>query len=194
MLKIGLTGGIGSGKSMIAAIFRTLGIPAFDADIEAKRIMVEDKELIQSIKNAFGEESYLGDNLNRKYIANIVFNDSYQLEILNSLTHPATIKAADEWMDKQDAPYCIKEAALLFEAGTAGNLDYIVGVQAPDAMRILRVMQRDNLSREEVMARMSKQIDQTIKMKLCDFVINNDGQQLLIPQVLEIHNRLINES
>ena len=194
MLKIGLTGGIGSGKSTVAAIFRTLGIPVFDADIEAKRIMVEDKELIQSIKNAFGEEAYIGNTLNRKYIANIVFNDSYQLEILNNLTHPATIKAADEWMDKQNAPYCIKEAALLFEAGTAGNLDYIIGVQAPDAMRIHRVIQRDNLSREEVMARMSKQIDQTIKMKLCDFVINNDGQQLLIPQVLEIHNRLINES
>ena len=194
MLKIGLTGGIGSGKSTVAAIFRTLGIPVFDADIEAKRIMVEDKELIQSIKKAFGEEAYIGNTLNRKYIANIVFNDSYQLEILNNLTHPATIKAADEWMDKQNAPYCIKEAALLFEAGTAGNLDYIIGVQAPDAMRIHRVIQRDNLSREEVMARMSKQIDQTIKMKLCDFVINNDGQQLLIPQVLEIHNRLINES
>ncbi len=194
MIKVGLTGGIGSGKSTVAAIFKTLGIPVFDADIVAKRIMEEDEILKTAIKNAFGQESYIGDKLNRKYIADIVFKDKYQLEVLNSLTHPATIKAADEWMLQQNAPYCIKEAALLFEAGTAGNLDYIIGVKAPDALRIKRVMQRDNITRQEVLNRMSKQIDQDIKMRLCDFVIVNNEQQLLIPQVLQLHDKFKSES
>ena len=191
MLKVGLTGGIGSGKSTVAAIFRLLGIPVFDADVAAKWIMEHDEVLIDSIKKTFGEESYMGNKLNRKYIADIVFKDKYQLEVLNSLTHPATIKAANGWMEKQEAPYCIKEAALLFEAGTADNLDYVIGVQAPDALRIHRAIQRDNATRQEVIARMDKQIDQTIKMKLCDFVLNNNEQKLLIPQILEIHRTLV---
>ena len=191
MLKVGLTGGIGSGKSTVAAIFKLLGIPVFDTDAAAKWIMEHDVTLIESIKKAFGEESYIDDKLNRKYIANIVFKDKYQLEVLNSLTHPATIKAADNWMQQQNAPYCIKEAALLFEVGTAGNLDYTIGVQAPDALRIHRAMQRDNATRQDIITRMEKQIDQTIKMKLCNFVIINNEQELLIPQVLEIHNSLI---
>jgi dephospho-CoA kinase len=190
MIKVGLTGGIGSGKSTVAEIFKTLGIPVFDADAFAKRIMEENSTLKESIKKAFGEESYIGDKLNRKYIADIVFKDKYQLEVLNNLTHPATIKAADEWMEQQNTPYCIKEAALLFEAGTAGNLDYIIGVKAPEPLRIKRVMQRDNIARQDVMNRMGKQIDQDIKMRLCDFVITNDEQQLLIPQVLELHEKL----
>jgi len=191
MIKVGLTGGIGSGKSTVSEIFKTLGVPVFDADAAARRIMEEDLELIASIKKTFGEESYTGNKLNRKYIADIVFKDKYQLELLNSLTHPATIKAADEWMQQQNAPYCIKEAALLFEAGTAGNLDYVIGVKALEALRIKRVMQRDNITRQEVLNRIGKQIDQDIKMKLCDFVLINDEQQLLIPQVLELHKQLV---
>lgn len=191
MLKVGLTGGIGSGKSTVAAIFKLLGIPVFDADVAAKWIMEHDVALIDSIKKAFGEESYIGNKLNRKYIAAIVFEDKYQLEVLNSITHPATMKAADNWMQQQSAPYCIKEAALLFEAGTAGNLNYVIGVQAPDALRIYRAMQRDNASRQEIIARIDKQIDQTIKMKLCNFVINNNEQELIIPQVLDIHKTLV---
>jgi len=189
MIRVGLTGGIGSGKSTVAAIFKTLGIPVFDADAVAKRIMEKDPILKASIKKAFGEQSYIDDKLNRKYIADIVFKDKYQLEVLNNLTHPATIKAADEWVEQQNTPYCIKEAALLFEAGTAGNLDYIIGVKAPEALRIKRVMQRDNITRQDVLNRMGKQIDQDIKMKLSDFVITNDEQQLVIPQVRELHNR-----
>ena len=194
MIKVGLTGGIGSGKSTVAQVFKTLGIPVFDADIVAKRIMEEDKVLVASIKKAFGEESYIGDKLNRKYIADIVFKDKYQLELLNNLTHPATIKAAEEWMATQTSPYCIKEAALLFEAGTAGNLDIIIGVQAPDALRIKRVMHRDDISRQEVLNRMGKQIEQDIKMRLCDSVIINDEQRLLIPQVLELHNKFTSDT
>lgn len=191
MIKVGLTGGIGSGKSTVAQVFKTLGIPVFDADMIAKRIMEEDKTLITAIKKAFGEAAYLGDKLNRKYLADIVFKDKYQLELLNSLTHPATIKAAEDWMAIQTTQYCIKEAALLFEAGTAGNLDLIIGVQAPNALRIKRVMQRDNITRQEVLNRMEKQIEQDIKMRLCDHVIINDEQHLLIPQVLELHKIIV---
>ncbi|MFP5041986.1 dephospho-CoA kinase [Parasediminibacterium sp. JCM 36343] len=192
MLKIGLTGGIGSGKSVVAAIFKTLGIPVFDADSAAKKIMEEDASLIEAIKTAFGNAAYTTEGkLNRKYIADIVFNDSYQLEVLNNITHPATIRAAEAWMQQQHAPYCIKEAALLFEAGTAGNLDYIIGVSAPEALRINRVMQRDNTGRQDVLTRIGKQIKQEIKMRLCDFVILNNEQQLLIPQVMAIHEKLV---
>jgi len=191
MIKVGLTGGIGSGKSTVAQVFKTLGIPVFDADMVAKKIMEEDEELKSSIKKAFGEAAYLVDKLNRKYMADIVFKDKYQLELLNSLTHPATIKAAEDWMTAQTSTYCIKEAALLFEAGTAGNLDIIIGVQAPNALRIKRVMQRDNITRQEVLNRMEKQIEQDIKMLLCDYVIINDDQHLLIPQVLDIHKTIV---
>jgi len=191
MIKVGLTGGIGSGKSTVAQVFKTLGIPVFDADMVAKKIMEEDEELKSSIKKAFGEAAYLVDKLNRKYMADIVFKDKYQLELLNSLTHPATIKAAEDWMTAQTSTYCIKEAALLFEAGTAGNLDIIIGVQAPNTLRIKRVMQRDNITRQEVLNRMEKQIEQDIKMLLCDYVIINDDQHLLIPQVLDIHKTIV---
>jgi len=193
MLKVGLTGGIGSGKTVVAEVFKTLGIPVFNADNTAKKMMEEDQALKTSIKQVFGEEAYINNQLNKKYIANIVFNDAYQLEVLNSITHPAIIKAAEDWMQQQTAPYCIKEAALLFETGSAANLDYIIGVKAPDSLRIHRVMQRENISRADVLARMNKQISQTIKMKLCNFIIHNDEQHLVIPQIIELHNKLLNQ-
>ena len=191
MLKIGLTGGIGSGKSLVANIFNVLGIPVFDADKQAKLIMEADERLIQSIRKSFGDAVYTGRQLNRSYLANIVFADPAKLEILNALVHPATIKAADVWMNSQTTPYVIKEAALMFEAGSATHLQYVVGVSAPQAIRIKRVIERDQLSREQVLSRMSRQIDESIKMKLCDFVIVNDEQSLLIPQVLELHTKFL---
>ncbi|HSU50022.1 MAG TPA: dephospho-CoA kinase [Segetibacter sp.] len=191
MLKIGLTGGIGSGKSLVANIFNVLGIPVFDADKQAKLIMEADEDLIQSIRNSFADAVYTGRQLNRSYLANIVFGDPAKLEILNALVHPATIKAADVWMNSQTTPYVIKEAALMFEAGSATHLQYVVGVSAPQAVRIKRVIERDQLSREQVLSRMSRQIDESIKMKLCDFVIVNDEQSLLIAQVLELHTKFL---
>jgi dephospho-CoA kinase len=190
MLKIGLTGGIGSGKSIVAGIFKVLGIPVFDADSVAKNIMETDPKLRRQLVEEFGEQTYIEDRLNRQYLAAQVFNDSYKLDKLNAIVHPATINAANEWMNQQSAPYIIKEAALLFEAGTANNLHYIIGVFAPIPLRIQRVMERDNLSRDEIKARMSRQIQDEIKMKLCDFVLINDEQKLLIPQVLALHNSL----
>jgi dephospho-CoA kinase len=191
MLKIGLTGGIGSGKTAVAGIFNVLGIPVFDADRQAKFIMEANPQLVSSIKEAFGEESYINGKLNRPHLANIVFNNPFKLKVLNGLVHPATIDAANAWMEAQTTPYVIKEAALMFESGSAGNLDYVIGVYAPQHIRIKRVMERDNATREQVVSRMKQQIDEVIKMKLCDFVVINDEQQLLIPQVLKLHEKFI---
>ena len=189
MLYIGLTGGMGSGKTTVANIFSVLGIPVFDADAAAKKIMTEDEALKNSIVEIFGKETYISGKLNRKYLADIVFQDPFQLERLNALVHPASIAAAKKWMQQQDAPYVIKEAALFFESGSAAGLDYIIGVYAPPSIRINRVMKRDGMERSQVLNRMSHQLDEEIKMKLCDFVVVNDEQRLLIPQVLELHEK-----
>lgn len=191
MLKVGLTGGIGSGKSVAATIFKVLGIPVFDADSEARLIMEKDPELALSIQKLFGPESYTDKKLNRKHIANIVFNDPAKLQQLNALVHPAAILAANNWMELQTTTYAVKEAALMFESGSAANLDYVIGVYAPQELRIKRVMERDQVSSEQVLARMSKQINEEEKMKLCDFVVVNDEMQLLVPQVLQLHAKFL---
>ena len=194
VLRIGLTGGIGSGKSTVAKIFSTIGIPVFYADVAARDVMNEDVVLKQKIKQIFGDAAYENNLLNRKYIADIVFNDPFKLEQLNAMVHPATISVAHQWMLQQTTPYVIKEAALFFEAGSTEGLDYVIGVYAPQHIRIQRVMQRDNVTRDEVLARMSKQINEEMKMRLCDFVIANDERQLLIPQVIHLHEKLIDLS
>ena len=191
MLKVGLTGGIGSGKSTVAKVFEVLGTPVYYADDAAKRLMNEDEELKQKIQQQFGETVYTAGKLNRKVLADIVFNAPEKLELLNKIVHPATLKDADIWMEQNRTAYSIKEAALIFESGAHKHLDYVIGITAPAPLRMLRTMQRDNISREEVMARMDKQLDETIKMKLCDFVIVNDEQQMLLPQVLELHEKLL---
>ena len=193
-LRIGLTGGIGSGKSMVAHLFTVLGIPVFDADTAAKEIMETEAGLKKALIEKFGPETYTDSNLNRKYLANIVFNDNYQLEILNALVHPYTIAAAEKWTSEQNAAYTVKEAALFFEAGSAVGFDYMIGVYTPEHLRIKRVMERDGVTREEVKARMQKQIPEEMKMRLCDFVILNDDQNLLIPQVLKLHGQFLQES
>jgi len=192
MLKIGLTGGMGSGKTTVSKIFSVLGIPVFYADDIAKTIMNEDKGLKQSIIHLFGREAYINDRLNRKYIASIVFKDKYKLDQLNALVHPVTIAAADKWISEQTTPYILKEAALMFEAGAAAHLDYVIGVYAPQHLRLQRVMHRDGATREDVLARMNRQLDETIKMKLCDFVVVNDEQQAVLPQVLSLHQKFLN--
>ncbi|MGE5107938.1 MAG: dephospho-CoA kinase [Sphingobacteriales bacterium] len=194
MLHIGLTGGIGSGKSTVAKVFETLGIPVYYADDAAKRLMNEDEDLKKQIIHHFGEESYVNGELNRNYIASIVFENKEKIELLNSLVHPVTIADSINWANKQQSPYTIKEAALLFESASVQGLDYVIGVSTPQVLRINRVMKRDNVSREEIIKRMENQIDEEMKMKLCDFVIYNDEQQLMIPQVILLHEKFLKEA
>lgn len=191
MLKIGLTGGIGSGKSTVSKIFEALGIPVLDADATAKTIMETDVFIKQQLIKTFGEQVYVNDKLQRSYLANIVFNDSYALEKLNAIVHPVTIEFGKKWAAQQNSPYTIKEAALMFESSSAEGLDIIIGVYAPNHLRIKRVMQRDGISRDLVIQRMNHQIDDTIKMKLCDEVVINDEQQMLLPQVIALHQKFL---
>jgi len=193
MLKIGLTGNIGSGKTTVSKIFEVLGIPVFYADDAAKSVMVNDKLLISEIKATFGDEAYFDDGtLNRKYIASIVFNNDAQLAKLNSIVHPATFRAFDAWVKNiTDAPYVLKEAALLFESDSYKMCDYNIMVQAPLEMRIQRVMQRDSLSRAEIESRNAHQFTEEKKTQLADFIISNDDTELVIPQVLKLHNHLL---
>ncbi len=189
MLKIGITGGIGSGKSLVAQMFAVLGAPVFDADKEAKLIMETDASVRNAVIQAFGEGSYTDAKLNRGYLANIVFKDPFQLEVLNSIVHPATIERANKWFKLFNVPYVVKEAALLFEAGTATGLDYVIGVTAPTHLRIQRAMERDGLTREDVLNRMERQVDDEIKMRLCNFVIVNDERNSIIKQVVNLHEQ-----
>jgi dephospho-CoA kinase len=190
MLRIGLTGGMGSGKTTVAKVFETLGIPVFYADNETKRLMNTDKVLKIRIIQNFGVDCYTNGELNRKHLASIVFNDKEKLELLNSLTHPVVIQDAIQWMNKQTTTYSIKEAALLFESGAEEMLDYVIGVYSPLPLRIKRVMNRDGISSEEVMKRINRQMNEDEKMSLCNFIITNNEQQMLIPQVIELDKKL----
>ena len=191
MIKVGLTGGIGSGKTTVAKIFELLGVPVYYADEAARELMKRDDKLKASIRDKFGEDAYKNGELNRRYLAEKVFNDSFRLELLNSLVHPATIRDAAGWMGRQTNPYAIKEAALIFESGSAADLDFVIGVYAPAPLRIKRTMERSGLSREEIIKRMNNQLDENMKMNLCDFIVKNDEEQLLIPQVIDLHQKLL---
>ncbi|MFS8083062.1 MAG: dephospho-CoA kinase [Ginsengibacter sp.] len=193
MLKVGLTGGMGSGKTTVARIFQVMGIPVFYADAEAKKLMEEDFVLRENIINALGTESYTGSQPNRKYMAQQVFSDPEKLTILNSLIHPAIIAQAEKWMKCQSSPFAIKEAAILFESNSHKKLDFVIGVESPEDLRISRSIERDNLSKDQVKSRMARQMSQVEKMKLCDFVIINDERHSLIEQVLSIYNILLNK-
>ncbi|TAN14381.1 MAG: dephospho-CoA kinase [Chitinophagaceae bacterium] len=193
MKKIGITGGIGSGKSTVCRVFSALGIPVYYADEAAKRLMQHDHLLKTAIREHFGHETYDSTgNLNRVFLAKTVFNNKEKLALLNSLVHPVTIKDAEKWAEKQEAPYVIKEAALMFESEAFHYVDKIIGVSAPLALRIKRTMDRDQVDRDEVMSRMKNQMDEETKMKMCDYIIYNDEQQAVIPQVLDLHEKILN--
>jgi len=191
MVRVGLTGGIGSGKSTVAQIFEVLGIPVYYADIAAKRLMNEDPQLISAITTIFGKQAYVNNILDRKYISSIVFSEPTKLALLNSIVHPATKKDGEAWMQQQTSPYAIHEAALIFEAKVTERLDKVIGVSSPIELRIKRAMERDKVSSDEVLRRMEQQLDEDLKMSKCDFILVNDEQQLLIPQVLDLHEKLI---
>jgi len=193
MLKIGITGNIGGGKTTVSKVFEVLGIPVFYADDAAKTVMVTDAVLVEGIRSAFGPASYFDDGaLNRKYIASIVFNDEKELAKLNSLVHPAVFRAFDNWVAQiKDAPYVMKEAALLFESSSYKMCDQTIMVTAPLELRIKRVMQRDGFSRDEILSREARQFSEEKKVELADFVIRNDDTEMVIPQVIALHEKFI---
>lgn len=196
MLKIGITGNIGSGKTTVSKVFEILGVPVFYADDAAKEVMVTDDILIDGLKEAFGDCAYFDDgSLNRKHIANIVFNDTAQLAKLNSLVHPAVFRAFDTWSAEiTGVPYILKEAALLFESTSYMVCNKNIMVTAPLELRIKRVMQRDDLTREEILSRDSRQFSEEKKTGMADFVIRNDDTELVIPQVLKLHELFLSLS
>jgi len=191
MISVGLTGGIGSGKSTVAAIFEVLGIPVYYADSAAKELMNEDPVLKEKIISNFGKDAYKEGVLNRSYLGQRVFKDKEKLALLNSLVHPVTIRDGNEWMRRQKTPYALKEAALIFESGSEKDLDFVIGVSAPESLRISRTVKRDGISPEAVKLRMKNQMDEDEKMKRCDFIVYNDEQQPLLPQVLSLHQHFL---
>ncbi len=193
MLKIGITGGIGSGKTTVCKVFELLGIPIFYADTVAKLIMHTDPVLKDEILKTFGEKSYSIDgDLNRAHLSSIVFNNESELNKLNALVHPAVFRAFDKWLAiHHDAPYIIKEAALLFETKSYTMCDLSVLVVSPEASRVRRVIARDGISHDELVLRMKSQLSDEQKMKLADHILFNDESQLLIPKILELDQQFL---
>jgi dephospho-CoA kinase len=194
MIKVGITGNIGSGKSTIAKLFALLGAPVYDADTRAKAIMVEDIELKNELVKVFGQEAYFADGqLNRTYLSQQVFNNPAQLKILNSIVHPAVFRDFNFWLNQYKAtqiPYILKEAALLIESGSYKDLDCLILVQADEEIRLQRSIARDAASAEAILARMKNQMPQENKVPFAQFFIQNNYNDLLIPQVLKIHDEL----
>jgi len=191
MLKVGITGGIGSGKTMVASIFEQLGIPVYYADVEAKRIMNSDAKIIDTIKDLFGHESYREGSLNKKWIADAIFSNPSKRLALNEIVHPATIAASEKWMSLQTTQYVLKEAALVFESGAEKHLDYVIGVSCSETERIARIIKRDNIDEVTAIARIKGQMNDEEKMRRCDFIIDNNEREFLTTQVIEIHEALL---
>ena len=187
---IGLTGGIGSGKSTIAKEFATLGIAVFNSDEQAKALIANNAQVKEKIITAFGEEAYENGEYNRAYIAQIVFNNSEKLAILNGIVHPALAKYFKQWAKKQTSPYVLKEAAILFESGSYKDCDYIITVTAPEEVRIARVMARDHCTEAQVCARMAQQWSDAQRIALSDAVIENIDLESAKEQVKRINDEL----
>ncbi len=194
MLKIGITGGIGSGKSYVCKLFATMGIPVFDADANAKWVMENNLSLRNELILTFGNECFKENKINRPYLANIVFNNAEKLQRLNDLVHPHTFNAYKTWANNQTSPYIIKEAALMFET-EAHTLNHInVLVTAPTELKISRVIERDKTNTEAILARMAKQMTDEEKRKLTTYYILNDGLEPLLPQIYALHTLFIEKA
>ena len=192
ILKIGITGNIGAGKSLVCSIFEILDIPVYYADARAKQLMTQDAILVDEIKSLFGERAYtIGAELNREYIGAIVFNNKDKLEKLNALVHPAVGRDFEKWVLEQNTPYVLKEAALLYEAGSYLLLDKTVLVIADEDKRLKRVMLRDNVNRSAVQKRINNQMPQKEKQKMADYIIDNNGSLSLVKQVLALHAQFL---
>ncbi|MDF1571324.1 MAG: dephospho-CoA kinase [Bacteroidales bacterium] len=190
MLKIGLTGGIGSGKTLVGSVFQELGVPVYEADKEARRLMESDATVIAGVKGLFGEAAYAGGTLNRSYLADKVFGDDDLLTRLNDIVHPAVRKDFDRWTRRHAThAYVMEEAAILFESGGAAAMDFTVFVKAEASVRINRVMERDQVTEAEVRKRMERQMNDQQKELLSDFVIYNDNDRMILPQIVDLHNK-----
>ena len=192
-IQIGITGGIGAGKSTICQIFKTLGVPVYNADDRAKWLMNNDEELKEDIIAEFTEKAYNEEGLDREYLAANVFHDQRKLNMLNNLVHPMVAYDYHEWvMSNQDTPYMIKEAALMFEGGSFRELDKTIVVTAPEEMRIARVLKRDP-QRDEAQVKeiISKQMPVADAVDRADFVLQNNGSSLMLPKVLELHEQFL---
>lgn len=192
MLKVGITGGIGSGKTTCCRIFEELGVPIYYADLEAKKIMNSNKALKEKLKTAFGKEAYYRNGrLNRPFIASQVFNDKEKLELLNSIVHPILFQEAYDWFNTHDGvPYAIQEAAIMIESGSYRLMDKVILVTAPIETRIDRVMKRDRSTREQVQSRINSQMSDEEKKAHADFIIINESWNSLKPQIEKIHTLL----
>jgi dephospho-CoA kinase len=191
MIKVGLTGNIGSGKSTVSRVFETLGVPVYHADSEAKKFL-DDESVQDSLIREFGSKIFEDRIINRKKLARLVFNDKQALEFLNSLIHPLVRKDFETWTTvNPEAPYIIQEAAILFESGFYKMFDKVITVASLQELAVARVMVRDGVSEKDVLLRMNNQWSSEKKEELSDYVVYNDGSKLIIPQVLEIHRRLI---
>jgi dephospho-CoA kinase len=192
MILVGLTGGIGSGKSYVAKIFQELSVPVYNADLGARNISNNNPNVRQKIIDLFGDKAYAGDKLDRSYIAGIVFDNPDKLVLLNNIIHPEVQIDFTNWLSVNSGKaYVIKEAAILFESDTYKKLDYNILVTAPEEVKISRIIERDRMNENQVKMRMSRQWNDEDKIPYADFIINNDGDHLIVPQVLDIHNKLI---
>lgn len=191
MLRVGITGGIGSGKTTVCRIFESLNIPVYYADDRAKYLITHNEAVKSGIIDLLGEEAYIDGVYNRKYVANIVFNDKEKLIALNSIVHPAVGMDVEEWFESQESPYALQEAALLVENGSYLGLDRLISVSAPKDIRMERVMSRDDITEEQVNARFKSQLPQEEKDKVADYIIDNSGRYSLVMQVVDIHKALL---
>ena len=192
MILVGLTGGIGSGKSTVINYFKELGITCYQADDEAKKLMNSDKGLIKKIKNSFGDSIYINSKLDRKKLSTIVFTDKQKLELLNSIVHPYVNRHFENYCKGLEDIYIIKEVAIIFETGTQNKFDKIILVRAPKEDRVKRIINRDKCNRQDAINRINNQIADYDKIDQCDFIIDNINLEEISNKVLKIHNSILN--
>lgn len=183
---VGITGGIGSGKSVVAKILHEMGYPVYSSDQRAKELMHEDASIVEGLKTMFGEEAYVNQELNRAYIATQIFKDESKRTAMNNLVHPAVRKDFNEWVERQNSPLVFQESALLFETGNYRSFDAVFLVSAPEDVRMKRVKERDHLSDEQVLSRFKAQMSEEEKRTLTNYVVDNSGNEFLIPQILKL--------
>lgn len=190
MKRLGITGGIGSGKSVVSEVFRCLGIPTYDADSASKRLITTDESLKQALKRLLGDDIYTHEGLDKKRMAQLIFNDEQLLKQVNAVIHPAVFNDFKNWCDNQKTKVVACETAILFECGMEKHVDHVVTVTASLQTRVERCMVRDHATAEQINARIANQMDQEEKVKRSHFVIDNDGDRPLLPQIKEIIERI----